>query len=365
MKKTVTICRTLTVILSMIMGAYCSSFLLFNQVDSISLAFGSAAGLGFGLLLVVVESLMKQANLRTFNLIMLGCFLGALFAFTVTAAFGPLLFMIPETYATITEGAVFIVAAYFGVILTLRSSEELYLSIPLVRLHPTTQKKRDILLDNTILLDQRLVDLASSGILDDRLILPRFIIDHFRELSISKKEEYNIKGKRGLETIKSLEELPHLHLSIHDKDFNELNDISEKLVRLGGFFGANIFTADMTRIEESSLQGIRVINVHSLSRTLKTLTHSGENIPIKVQRYGKEPRQGVGYLEDGTMVVINGGAEYIGETIRAQVLSVKHTSSGRMIFSNAIEDSEQEESEDQRIPAGVASGSQPKDYFTL
>jgi uncharacterized protein YacL len=83
------------------------------------------------------------------------------------------------------------------------------------------------------------------------------------------------------------------------------------------------------------LEGIKIINIHMLSNALKPLTQSGEFLSIKIQRYGKEPRQGVGYLEDGTMVVVNGGAEYIGETIKCQVLSVKHTSSGRMIFCNA------------------------------
>jgi uncharacterized protein YacL len=103
---------------------------------------------------------------------------------------------------------------------------------------------------------------------------------------------------------------------------------------------ADLLTADISRIEQASIEGVRIINIHTLSNALKPLTHSGETLTIKVQRYGKEPRQGVGYLEDGTMVVINGGADFIGETIKTHVLSVKHTSSGRMIFCNALEDEE-------------------------
>jgi len=87
----------------------------------------------------------------------------------------------------------------------------------------------------------------------------------------------------------------------------------------------------------ASIEGVRIINLHSLSNALKPLMETGEMITIKVQRYGKEPRQGVGYLDDGTMVVINGGGSFIGEVIEAQVLSVKHTSSGRMIFCNALD----------------------------
>ena len=101
----------------------------------------------------------------------------------------------------------------------------------------------------------------------------------------------------------------------------------------------------------ASIEGIRIINIHSLSNALKPLMQAGEFIKIKMQRYGKEPRQGVGYLDDGTMVVVNGGGNYIGETIDAKVLSVKHTTSGRMIFCNAIDeenfdDDEYEDDED-------------------
>jgi uncharacterized protein YacL len=99
-----------------------------------------------------------------------------------------------------------------------------------------------------------------------------------------------------------------------------------------------LITADISRIQMASIEGIRVINIHTLSNALKPLMQAGEFIKIKVQRYGKEPRQGVGYLEDGTMVVVNGGGNYIGETIDAKVLSVKHTTSGRMIFCNAIDE---------------------------
>ena len=98
----------------------------------------------------------------------------------------------------------------------------------------------------------------------------------------------------------------------------------------------------------ASIEGVQIINLHSLSNALKPLMETGEMIKIKVQRYGKEPRQGVGYLDDGTMVVINGGGNFIGEVIDAQVLSVKHTSSGRMIFCNAFEAGLEEQNDDVR-----------------
>ncbi|CCB91023.1 hypothetical protein WCH_AR05120 [Waddlia chondrophila 2032/99] len=124
-----------------------------------------------------------------------------------------------------------------------------------------------------------------------------------------------------------------------------------------------MLTAEANQIEQSSVEGIRIINMHNLAKALKPLTQTGEFISIKVQRYGKEARQGVGYLEDGTMVVINGGAEFIGEMIKAQVLSVKHTSSGRMIFCNAFEDEEGYAEERMAIPD--KDDSSAKKYFAL
>ncbi len=120
-----------------------------------------------------------------------------------------------------------------------------------------------------------------------------------------------------------LESLPALDLRYVDTDFPDVKDPMTKLIRLARFLDANIITSDMNRIQQSFHEGVSIINIHMLSNALKPITQTGEHINIKIQRYGKEPRQGVGYLEDGTMVVVNGGAEYIGETIKAQVLSVE------------------------------------------
>src|SRR3989338_9826200 len=132
--------------------------------------------------------------------------------------------------------------------------------------------------------------------------------------------------------------MPDLHMRSNDTDFPETKDIMGKLIRLARLFDANILTADISRIQMANIEGVRIINLHNLSNALKPLMQAGEHIKIKIQRYGKEPRQGVGYLDDGTMVVVNGGGQYIRQTIDAQVLSVKHTTSGRVIFCNAADE---------------------------
>ena len=129
-----------------------------------------------------------------------------------------------------------------------------------------------------------------------------------------------------------------LEVRFNDTDFPDVKDIQSKLIRLARLVDANILSADISKIQMASIEGIRIINLHTLSNALKPLMQAGEFIKIKIQRFGKEPRQGVGYLDDGTMVVVNGGGKFISETIDAQVLSVKHTSSGRMVFCNACDE---------------------------
>lgn len=193
--------------------------------------------------------------------------------------------------------------------------------------------------------------------MDHHLVIPRFLIkDLYAQAEVS-DENSKAKAKRSLEVVKKLEALPDLELRYNDTDFPEVKDPMTKMIRLARLIDANILTADISRVQMAAIEGVRIINLHTLSNALKPLMQAGENIKIKIQRYGKEPRQGVGYLDDGTMVVVNGGGQFIGEVVDAQVLSVKHTTSGRMIFCNVLDEegvyhpySEEQEEHRQRNP---------------
>ena len=212
------------------------------------------------------------------------------------------------------------------------------MSIPFIEFKQSTLKKKDILIDISVLTDPRIIDLASSGMLDHHLILPRFVVKELQLQLENPDEAVKTKARRCLDVIKKLENLPSLDMRYVDTDFPEIKDIMSKLVRAARFLDTNIITSDINRIQQSTIEGVLIINIHMLSHALKPITQAGEVLNIKIQRYGKEARQGVGYLDDGTMVVVNGGAEFIGETIKAHVLSVKHTTSGRMIFCNASDE---------------------------
>ena len=306
-----------------------------------NLGLGVGGGALFGLLLIGFDLLFKRFNLRSFNIGAIGLFIGYLMGQALVSIFSTILdisaastHLRAETIE-ILEISLFLFSIYLGTLMTLRAADEFYVSIPFIKFTPTAHKKRDLIVDASVLSDARIIDLAGSGIVDHHLVLPRFLMKELYAQAEVSDEMGRNKAKRSLDVIKKLEALPDLDLRYNDTDFPELKDPTGKMVRLARLLDANILTADISRVQMGAMEGVRVVNIHSLSNALKPLMQAGENIKIKIQRYGKEPRQGVGYLEDGTMVVVNGGGEFIGEVIDAQVLSVKHTSSGRMIFCNA------------------------------
>lgn len=305
---------------------------------------GVFSGFALGGLLIAFDLIFKRFNLRSFNIAIIGLFVGYLMGGALVLVLKAILDIstLDDTYLSqrtieMMEVSLFLFGIYLGTLMTLRSSDELYVSIPFVRFTAQAQKKKDLIMDVSVLSDARIIDLASSGLVDHHLILPRFVIKELYAQAESSDEMTRARAKRALEVSKKLEENTSLQMRYNDTDFPDVKDQTGKMVRLGRLLDANMLTADISRIQIATIEGIRIINIHSLSNALKPLMQTGEKISIKIQRYGKEPRQGVGYLEDGTMVVVNGGGQFIGDTIDAQVLSVKHTSSGRMVFCNAMD----------------------------
>ncbi len=303
---------------------------------------GVIGGLAFIGILIGFDILFRRFNLRAFNTAIIGLFIGYLMGQALVLIFDAILdfTMISSNLNVATieiiKIALFIFGLYLGTLMTLRSADEIYVSIPFVRLAHSSQQKKDLVVDVSALTDARLIDFCATGLVDHHLLVPRFIVKRLYEEAETGDEHEKGRAKRGLDVLKKLESMSHLNLRYNDTDFQETQDIAGKLIRLSRLLDANVLTSDISRIEMASVEGVQFINLHALSNALKPLMEAGEQIAIKVQRPGKEPRQGVGYLEDGTMVVVNGGGDYIGEVIDVQVLSVKHTSSGRIIFCNTL-----------------------------
>ncbi len=335
--------RILFVIISMFfLGIYMSAVTTDSPI--LDGMWGAGLGLAFGILLIGCDLVFRRFNLRSFNTAILGILFGYLMGLILNLVFSSIyglseeLQKINNQTKDIIEILIYLFGIYLGTVMTLRASDELYVSIPFVKFSPMAKKKKDLILDFSILADARIVDFASTGFLNNQLILPRFVIKDLYAQSEIGEGQMKTRAKRAMEVLKKLEEMPELELRFNDTDFPEVKDGTSKILRLARLLDSNVLTADISRAQIPSMEGIQIINIHSLSNALKPLMETGETIKIKIQRHGKEPRQGVGYLEDGTMVVVNGGGQYIGETIDAYVLSVKHTTTGRMIFCNAMDE---------------------------
>ena len=301
--------------------------LMAGGINFQNLCMGAISGFAFGLAVLSIEKVLRACHLKSFFVASMGLFFGCLLGNGIFSLISPLP-LEKETLGLI-HVILLLFCSYSGFVIANRSSAEIAFSIPYVRLKASGEKRKDLIVDLSVLADSRILDLASSGLVDGHLLLPRFLI---KELQTCGEDT---KSKKCLEIIKKLESIPTLGLKIIDTDFPDIKESSAKLVKLARSLDANLLSADINRVQQAEIQGVRIINIHLLSNALKPITQSGEQLDIKVQRYGKEARQGVGYLEDGTMVVVNGGADFIGQTIRCNVLSVKHTGSGRLIFCNA------------------------------
>lgn len=350
----------------MLSATYAAS-LNYSIGTSTILVFGAVSGLVFGAILIAIDSLISKYNLRSFNTALIGLLLGYLMGEAIMLLLGSVFdisywIQKPETL-TLVKLVVFLSTVYIGLSMTARMSDNLGASIPFLKGKSTENKKKDLLIDISVLTDSRIVDLASSGLLDHQLVMSKAILNEMQSTAESGEENAKSKARRCLDVYKKLEGLPTLNLRLIEDDYPEIKDSLAKLIKIAQTIEADILTTDVSRIQQSSVVGVRFINIHIVSNALKPVSQAGEYLNIKIQRYGKEPRQGIGYLEDGTMVVVNGGAEFIGETIKAQVLSIKHTSSGRMIFCNSSDDALISEQESNQTIADLDNNH--KNFFAL
>lgn len=331
----------------------------------IASAVGILGGFTFGCCVIGIETLCKQLKIRTFNMITLGLFFGFLLGQTITLLIDTLLPTSLFVEYTSAIGAVkvciYLLTSYVGMATTLQASEELAKFLPSQEASETTNKSKTFLADISALHDSRIIDLATTGIIDTHLLIPRYLVQICTDMSDSVDDSVRIKGKRCIEHLKKLEAIPSLELRYVDEDPSEIRDINQKLLILARQHNASVLTGEGSRLQKSSIEGAKTISLNDLATALKPLANSGEFLSIKIQRFGKEPHQGIGYLDDGTMVVVNGGADYLGDLIKTQVLSVKHTTSGRIIFCNTLQDSASAESAAEKLECETSA----HNYFAL
>jgi len=189
----------------------------------------------------------------------------------------------------------------------------------------------EILVDTSIFIDGRIEELARTGFILGKLVIPRFVLDELQKVSDSKDDLKRARGRRGLDVLVRLSKNPQVNLEIIETDFPQ-GDIDKKLVKLAKIREAKLLTCDHNLNRVAEISGVRVLNLNELSNALKPLVLPGEDITVKIIAPGKEKNQGVGYLADGTMVVVENGSRLVGSEIECQVERIYQTIAGKMIF---------------------------------
>ena len=196
------------------------------------------------------------------------------------------------------------------------------------------------LIDTSAIIDGRIADIARTGFLDGALLVPRFVLRELQRLADGADPLKRNRGKRGFEILQTLQGLPGISLQFIDDDVAETREVDLKLLELARRRGAGVVTTDYNLNRLAELSGIMVLNVNDLARALKPVVLPGEVLRVQVVREGREPGQGVGFLEDGTMVVVDQGRRLMGQEAAVVVTSALQTSAGRMIFARAKAESE-------------------------
>ncbi len=201
-------------------------------------------------------------------------------------------------------------------------------------LETTSERSSIKVLDTSVIIDGRILEIAATGFLEGPFIIPRFILNELQSIADSSDPTRRTKGRRGLDIINEIQHLSEVTVQILEvtlKDF-EVDSVDEGLVALARELGAKVVTTDYNLNKIAQIQGISVLNVNELANALKPTLLPGEAITVDVLREGKEPQQGVGYLDDGTMIVVEDGENFIGKRIEVVVTSMLQTSAGRMVF---------------------------------
>ncbi len=243
---------------------------------------------------------------------------------------------VPEKVLPYISVAFFLLLFHFGLTLGVEKGKEAEESS---RKYGSKSGGVPKILDTSVIIDGRIADVAEAGFITGQLIVPKFIIKELQHIADSSEPIKRVRGRRGLDVLKRMQkDIPNVSIKISSQDFPNVKEADLKLVELGAKIQGLIITNDFNLNKVAGLQNVKVLNLNQLSNALKPVVLPGETMNIHVVKEGKENNQGVGYLEDGTMVVVDDAKKHLGNKIDVSVTSVLQTPTGRMIFSKVKDD---------------------------
>ena len=293
---------------------------------------GAAIGTITGLLIVLADRLLKGFSLRAFSSATFGLFIGLIFANLLTAA--DILRFQPEVTQWVVRLIVYSTFGYLGMMLAMRSNrDEFSLIIPYVRFARQTTQHEPVVLDTSVIIDGRIADLCATGFLSDVLIVPRFVLSELQTLADSRDPLKRERGRRGLEILNHLQNSKEIDLTIHDSGAHAEREVDVRLVLTAKVLRARLLTNDNALAQIARLQQVPVLNLHDLAQAMRPVVVAGDEIELNLVREGRDSHQAVGYLPDGTMIVVNHARQQIGSVAKVIISSALQTAGGRLIFA--------------------------------
>ena len=305
-----------------------SSYALFQGIV------GFIIGFGVALLVIRVEKDIRKLSLRIIAGGVIGMVVGLLIALMLGFGLNLLVkfptqnqHIVPWIYMLLTG-----ILGYLGLVLGSKKAEEFSFR--------NTEEKESVnnrLLDTSVIIDGRIADICDTGFLDGALIVPRFVLNELQFIADSSDSMKRSRGRRGLDVLNRMQKSSSIQIEIVEQDFPKIKGVDGKLVALAQKINAKLLTNDYNLNKVAELQGVRVLNVNELANAMKPVVLPGEPMTVKIIREGKEPGQGVGYLDDGTMIIVDSAQKMINSTVDVVVTSVLQTTAGRMIFTELKE----------------------------
>jgi len=319
--------------LLILFSCYCGWFIALKGFRSIEAAIiGSLLGLLYALIAVFLDVRIRKMPLKTIIFGAIGTVIGLIIANLFAYSF--LSYQLDRTYPNfliyLSINGFF---GYLGLAIGAKKGEDLDITN-----WPFLGKKASgaatlKILDTSVIIDGRIADIWDTGFLEGAIVLPQFVLRELAGIADSSDSIKRTRGRRGLDIINKLQKQSDISIKIVDQDFPKIQNVDDKIVALAKHMDAAIITNDYNLNQIAEIQGITVLNINQLATAIKPLVLPGESLTVLIQREGKEPRQGVGNLEDGTPVIVENGRKYMGKKMSVSVTSVLQTTAGRMIFT--------------------------------
>ncbi|MGC8642642.1 MAG: PIN/TRAM domain-containing protein [Isosphaeraceae bacterium] len=286
--------------------------------------------------MVAGDLFTPRKRIQTISALYFGVIVGIFLSDLINSAIQPamMLYLHPKVHQAISS--LFMILLVFICVSTLlQTKDDFRFIIPYVEFSREVKGARPLVLDTSVVIDGRIADVAETRVIDQPMVVPRFVLQELQNIADSSDKLRRNRGRRGLDILNRLQKSQGIEVRIHDGEIPELagiREVDQRLVILAKHLGGKVVTNDYNLNKIAKLQGVDVINLNDLANAMKPIVLPGENLQVKLIKKGEEQGQGVGYLDDGTMVVAEQGSYHLGESVRLTVTSVLQTSAGRMIF---------------------------------